>query len=104
MAISVIGRQEHWPDQINAVGAVRRIYFHTLYVLWNDETLTQFKEWHYFGTSPSDPGKAPTTADPVFTHTYIQLPSDFELLGTEANAYFYEMGLMAGEKRENIGQ
>jgi len=100
MALSIVSVLEMWTDQIVAVGAVRRVYFHVLVDIYDDETGQTRREWHYFGTTPAQ--KPPTSADPVFQHTYVSFPQDFDQLGQDANDYYYQLGIQAGMHREGL--
>jgi hypothetical protein len=83
-----------YTDQLESVGNVRRVYMHFL-ARFDDDT----KRWYYFGTLPTDPGKAPTTADPVTTSGFVAFPADFSLIGQDANDALYDLGIKAGLKR-----
>lgn len=90
------GVQEHYPDKIETVGIVKRIFFHCL-IYYMDGS----KEWHYFGTTASE--KPPTSTDPVFEHIYVQLPQDLDdLSGEEAEEFLYNAGRLIGFKKEGI--
>lgn len=96
-------------DKVDAVGAVRRVFFLALYVFANYDTVTGDRitgseqyEWHYFGTTPASYPKPYRTDAPVVQNTYIAFPVDFELLGQEANDYYYQMATQAGLKKEGF--
>lgn len=99
---SIGGIPEMWTDKIEQVGTVRRVFFHALVDIYDDETGETRREWHYFGTTPAQ--KPPTSADPVFQHTYVSFPQDFDQLGQEANDAYYSLGIQAGLKREGLRQ
>ena len=86
--------QELYTDSIQDQGANRRVFLHFL-AIFDDGT----KRWYYFGTLPTDPGKEPTTADPVTTSGFINFPADFSLIGFEANDALFQLGVLAGLKR-----
>lgn len=82
-------------DRIEAVGGVRRIYFHS-FVTMDDHT----ERWLYFGTDPTDPGREPTTADPIYEYNYIQFPQAMDDVGVEGSAALFQIGMIAGYRRE----
>jgi len=86
---------EMWTDEIDEVGGVKRIYFHCLI------EIDGVKEWHYFGTDPAE--KPPTQVYPVNEYGYVQFPQGLDDLDKwEANGFLYDMGRMAGLRREGI--
>ena len=86
---------ELYTDGINEVGTAKQIFFHCRI------EIDGVNEWHYFGTDPAD--KPPTTGDPVNEYGYVQFPRDLDDLDKqEADDLLYQMGQMAGFRREGI--
>ena len=78
------------------LGVVVRINYYALYELDSGA-----REWHYFGCTAED--YPPRTGDPVFEHTYIQLPDDMHSLeGSEFDDLVYQLGRRLGAVREGI--
>lgn len=101
LAKSVSYVQEMCTEKIEIVGVVRRVYYHALYVFWDQDTQTESKEWHYFGTTAAQ--KPPTTADPVFEHPRVQIPDDLHYLPPViGDSMLYELAKICGEYREGL--
>lgn len=86
---------ELYTDRIEDSGISKRIYFHCRI------EIEGVNEWHYFGTTQAE--KPPTTADPVNEYGYVQFPRDLDDLDKhEAEDLLYQMGRMAGFRREGL--
>lgn len=86
---------EMWTDKIEEQGISKQMFFHCLI------EIDGAKEWHYFGTDPAE--KPPTSADPVNEYGYVMFPRDLDDLDKrEADDLLYQMGQMAGLRREGI--
>ena len=79
-------------DQIETLGAVKRIFFHF--------QTEKEREWHYFGTDPVE--VPPTEAGTVFEYPVVQLPQDLDDLPQEFQGLLKDLGLTIGLARENI--
>lgn len=86
---------ELYTDKIEDSGISKRMFFYCRI------EINGVNEWHYFGTDPAD--KPPFTADPVNEYGYVQFPRDLDDLDKrEADDLLYEIGRMAGFRREGI--
>lgn len=85
-----------FPEKIEAVGNVRRVYFQALIVFDDDR-----KEWHYFGSTLDDiPARS---SDPAFEHPFVQFPQGMDDLETEeANDFLFKLGRISGFRREGL--
>lgn len=83
---------------IDEVGAVRRVKF--VIQLSSDDS------WHLFGvvegTGPEEFTVPPQWPGQVFEHSDIAFPQAFDDVGEEGIDALYEIGMLAGRKREGI--
>lgn len=99
--------EAHYTDSVQDVGTVRRVYYHALYLFGNYDTVTGDRvgdvwEWHYFGTTSAQKPPEYHGEAPVIQNAYISFPVDFELLGDEADYWYYEMAKQAGLRKEGL--
>lgn len=97
MAISSI--PEFYTDVIDEQGTTKRVRF-----FCRVELLDGSQAWHYFGVDPADrPPPPPFDALPVFEYGLVQFPQSLDdLTGQEANDFLYEIGRVAGFRREGL--
>jgi hypothetical protein len=106
MAKVYAGNHSIYTDQITAVGSVRRVHFRMLVRFQDDITGVESFEWHYYGTTllqhPLTEYPEFMRNYPTFEHTYISFPQDVDNLGWEANDYYFQLGILAGLRREGL--
>lgn len=81
---------------IEDTGVVHRIYF---YVGVGEPGN---RDWHYFGVSAASYPPPEATYNSISEHTYVQFPTEFDSLSSEAYWSLYSLALNAGLNREGI--
>ncbi len=100
---------ELFTDHIDAVGTVRRVFFHALYEFGQYDSVTGNRldtpifEWHYYGTDPTAVPPPNYKSATIVTQPYVSFPVDFDALPNDiANNNYYSMAVIAGRWKEGI--
>lgn len=81
---------------IEDTGVVHRVYF----AVGLGEPMN--RDWHYFGITSADIPIPEATYNSYTEHNYVQFPTDFSSLSSEAYWDLYSLALNAGLNREGI--